>query len=215
MSSDAPAAPPKKSKKKLIIAIVLVLVLGAAGAGAWYFMSLRSAAALAQLEAEGDSAHPPEPKTHDKSKKPIFLNLENFTVNLNDPGGMRLAQIGITLRVDDPEIELAVKDQLPVVRNKILLLISGKKIEDLLTLDGKKALARQVQIATAQSIGIDISDDSAAEPAPATLPEADEHSAAPAEKSATPAGNKAAKSLKKKPAINPIKEVLFSTFIVQ
>jgi len=212
MSAEAPVAPPKKSGKKMIIVIAMVILLGGGGAGAWYFMSLRNAAALAQLEEGGDTAHVAEPKKHDKTKKPIFTTLENFTVNLNDPGGMHLAQIGVTFEVDDTDTDIAIKDHLPVVRNRILLLISAKKIEELLTLDGKNHLARQIQIATAQSIGVDIPMDDG-------VPEA-KHGEGPgtdaSHQVATPVAVKTGKAAsRKKPLTNPVREVLFSTFIVQ
>ena len=213
MSAEAPVAPPKKSGKKMIIVIAMVILLGGGGAGAWYFMSLRNAAALAQLEEGGDTAHVAEPKKHDKTKKPIFTTLENFTVNLNDPGGMHLAQIGITLEVEDTDTDIAIKDHLPVVRNRILLLISAKKIEDLLTLDGKSRLARQIQTAIAQSIGIDSKmDDGAPEPAPVPSQIEGTDTGSPHQTVTPNAGKPVGK---KRPVLNPIKEVLFSTFIVQ
>ncbi len=212
MSAEAPVAPPKKSSKKMIIVIAMVILLGGGGAGAWYFMSLRNAAALAQLEGGDDTAHVPESKKHDKAHKPIFTTLDNFTVNLNDPGGMHLAQIGITLEVEDATIDIAIKDHLPVVRNRILLLISAKKIEDLLTLDGKSNLARQIQIATAQSIGVDIPmDDGVPEATHGDGPGTDA-----SHQVAAPAAVKTGKpASRKKSVTNPVREVLFSTFIVQ
>lgn len=220
MSADAPpVAPVKKSRKKMIIAIVMVVLLGAGGAGAWYFMALRSAAAMAQLEEEeggDDTTHAAEPEKHDKDKKPIFTPLENFTVNLNDPGGMHIAQIGITFEVEDLNIDIAIKDHLPVVRNRILLLISSKKIEELLTLEGKTLLARQIRAGTAQSIGLDIPmDDGVPEPTPASSHVEGSDTGSP-HSAATPTPAKAGKpGSRKKPVVNPVKEVLFSTFIVQ
>lgn len=213
MSAEAPVSPPKKSGKRMIAVIAMVIFLGGGGAGFWYFMSLRNTAALAQLEEGNDTAHMAESKKHDKTKKPIFTTLENFTVNLNDPGGMHLAQIGITLEVENADVDTAIKDHLPIVRNRILFLISSKKIEDLLTLDGKSRLARQIQAAIAQSIGIDIKmDDGAPETAPIASQIEGMDTGSPHQTATQNAGKPVGK---KRPVLNPIKEVLFSTFIVQ
>jgi flagellar protein FliL len=213
MSADSSKSTPKKSKKKLIMAVAATMVLvGGGGAGAWFYVSAKNAAALA---AADDSEDPHQADVvskpgKDKDKKPVFTTLETFTVNLNDPSGARLAQIGIAFEVEDVNVDTMIKDHLPAVRNDILLVLSSKKIDELLSVEGKHALARKIRVVTAKAIGIDIEDDEAADRVP------EEHSDTKTEKSSQ-TGTKAPakKSIKKKAPANPIKEVLFSTFLVQ
>lgn len=184
MSSEpTPTAPPKKSSKKrlIVIAASLLLVCGAAGAAYVYMQQQKTAVPEAEVA---------------KRKAPvksIFTPLENFTVNLRDEGGDHYAQIGVTLEVEDSAVETDLKARLPALRNNILLLIASKSTEDLLTIEGKQLLARQIGVRAAQSIGIEITD--------ADLVTAPENASAPA-----PAKPK---------VVNPIKDVLFSTFLVQ
>lgn len=176
------ASPPKSAKKRLIvIAATLLLVCGAAGA-AYVYMQQQKAAVP---EAEVAKRKAPT--------KSIFTPLENFTVNLRDEGGDHYAQIGVTLEVEDAAVETDLKARLPALRNNILLLIASKSTEDLLTLEGKQLLARQIGVRAAQSIGMAITD---------------------ADLAPTPADSSASTPAKPKVA-NPIKDVLFSTFLVQ
>ena len=136
-----PAAPPKKkSSGKLIAFVAATLVAaGAAGGAAWYFMSHRGeAGSVAQAS--------------NTAFKPVFTTLEPFTVNLLDDRGERFAQVGLTLEVNDSSIDNLVKDRLPAVRNQILLLISSKRIEDLLTPEGKTQLAQEVRALTGRAL---------------------------------------------------------------
>ena len=169
--SEAVATPPAPKKKfaKLILLVLGGVLLAAGGAGgAWFALGGRPAAA----------AHAPEPEA---PKKPLFTTLEPFTVNLHDPRGERFAQVGVTLQFDDPDMEATIKDRLPAVRNNILMLISSKQMEELLTVEGKQALADQIRTQAGRALGV--------EP----------------------------KAVGKdgKPVENPIRQILFSQFIVQ
>lgn len=213
MSADSSVSPPAKSKKKLIMIVMAVAVLlGGGGAGAWFYISAKNAAALAAAEDGEDSHQADAAPKHDKNKdkKPVFTTLETFTVNLKDPSGARLAQIGIAFEVEDVSVDTTIKDHLPAVRNEILLLLSSKTIEELLSIEGKHALARKIRFVTARAIGIDVEDEEVAD---GLAPDdADGHAEKPAQKSEKA---QAKKSKKKKSPANPIKEVLFSTFLVQ
>ncbi|MGE0330453.1 MAG: flagellar basal body-associated protein FliL [Ramlibacter sp.] len=189
MSAETPAAAPKKSRKKLIIVAALGLVLASGGAGAAWFM-LRKPADGAAAVAE---KKPPA--------KPVFMPLDVFTVNLQDPRGERFAQVGVTLQLKDAATEAELKERLPAVRNEILLLLSSKRIDELLSDDGKRELAQQIRARAAHGMGLKVD-----EPAvvPAAVP-----AAAAASGAAVAAAPKAA------PVDNPVHNVLFSQFIVQ
>lgn len=183
MSSETntATAPKKSSKKRLVIvAASLLLVCGAAGAAYVY---------MQQQKAE---SHAPEVAKRKTPPKSIFTPLENFTVNLRDEGGDHYAQIGVTLELEDAAVENDLKTRLPALRNNILLLIASKRTEDLLTLEGKQLLARQIGVRAAQAIGVEITD---------------------ADLIAAPEGTASAPSKPK--IVNPIKDVLFSQFLVQ
>jgi flagellar FliL protein len=132
-SSAAVAAPaeaaPKKSKLPLIIILVVVL-LAAGGAGAWFFMA---------KNAEADDE---EPKA--ASKPPVFLPVDQFTVNLQQEDGQQFLQAAMTLRVVDQAVVDQIKAVMPEVRSRVLLLLSSKKPSQLATQEGKVNLAKEI-----------------------------------------------------------------------
>lgn len=172
-SPEAEAAAPPKSKKMLLIVAVLA-VLAVALAGGWLYLSKQNAAL--DDEEEEEVAAVVEP-----SGPPTYLPLDNMVVNLADPGGERVAQIGITLEVDSPlELE-KVKAYLPTIRSDVLMLVSQRTADELLSREGKEKLAEDVLAAASRHFS---------KPAPA-------------------------KGKKNGAAGNPVRGVLFSSFIVQ
>lgn len=188
--SDAPAAEakPPKSKKMLIIIIAAVVLLGGGGAGAFFFMK-KAKPAGEEEPAAAAHAKPAAP--------PTFLPLETLVVNLADPGGERFAQLGITLEITDPKVADSVKAFMPSIRNAVLLAVSQRTTQELLTVEGKAKLAKDIRREVSTPLGFAVEDD-----------EVEEEDPAP-KKGAKP------KKPKKTATPNPIKNVLFSSFIVQ
>jgi flagellar FliL protein len=133
---------PAKSKKLLIIVGALVVVLALAGVGAFIFISKQRAA----HDGDGEpAASEPVKVAHVVSKTPpVYLPLDSMVVNLADPGGERVAQVGITLEVIDAKASESVKAFLPTIRSGVLMLISQRTAEELLKSEGKEKLAEAI-----------------------------------------------------------------------
>ena len=138
-AAAAPASPegaaPKKSKKMLFI-IIGVVVLLLAGGGVAAFVLLKS-----------KSATPADKAAHAKpvEKKPsVFTPLDPFTVNLADREREHYLQIGLTYEVAGADISEEVKAQMPLIRSRILLLLTSKTAVDLATPEGKNRLAGEL-----------------------------------------------------------------------
>jgi flagellar protein FliL len=127
--ADAAAAP--KGKKKLFVILAAVVLLASGGGAAWYFMGHSKDAAHKEEKAKVEAP-------------PVFLPVDQFTVNLNPEGGDQFLQAAFTLQVTDNEVVEAIKLRLPDVRNRILLLLSSKKASELTTVDGKQKLANEI-----------------------------------------------------------------------
>jgi flagellar FliL protein len=104
--------------------------------------------AAADEQAEGEEAGVKDP-----SKPPIFVVLETFTVNLQNPTGDQFLQIDVTLQVRDSKFAEMIKAYMPEVRSRVLLLLSGKKASDINNVAGKQQLAREISAETAKAIG--------------------------------------------------------------
>lgn len=137
------AAPAPKSKKKLIIIIALLIVL-LAGGGAAAFMFLKHPAETAEAEEK----HEPK-KTKKKKKaaeKQTFIALDSLTANLkaSETAENRFIQLGISIALGNPKTEEELKERAPKIRNTILMIVTQKTAEELLTIGGKEALSKEI-----------------------------------------------------------------------
>ena len=135
--ADAALAPAGASKKKLLIIVLAsVLVAGGLGGGAaWYF-----------LHGKSDKADTSSSKKKQVSKAgpPVFVPIDAFTVNLQPENGEQYLQIAFTLQASSPEEMDLIKINMPKVRSRLLLLLSGKKASELNTVEGKQQLAAEI-----------------------------------------------------------------------
>lgn len=140
--ADAAAAAPAGSKKKLIIMILAaILVLGAGAGGGWYF----SQSQAAHGEEEAPAKEHKKKKKKDPEAKPEYVPVEAFTVNLQPENGEQYLQVQFTLQVAGAEQATLVKDNMALVRNRVLLLLSGKKASEINTVQGKQQLATEIK----------------------------------------------------------------------
>ena len=128
----------------MLIGLVAAVVFAGGGGGAWFF-----------LNKKGPDAAQAEPAAQKESKRaaPTYLALENMVVNLADPGGERVAQIGITLDLEGEKTVDQIKAFLPVIRSNVLVLISQRSSEELLKRDGKEKLATDVVAEVSRALG--------------------------------------------------------------
>lgn len=152
------AVPVKAGKKKLIVLIVAaLLLLGAAGAGVVFWLKARAHAAQEAEDTE-DVAGVAEDKAapkRDPKEVPVFVPLDNFTVNLADREAERYAQIGISLELNDPKAGERIKLFMPAIRNNILMVLAHKRSSELLERSGKEKLAEEVLRETERALGLD------------------------------------------------------------
>ena len=140
MSKEATLAagsPPvgRKKKGKLVIILATVVGLAAAGAGGGFWYLQRSKAANA-----ADA-----PKKAERRPARVFATLEPFTVNLRASGGSEhFLQLGVIFEVSGSEVSEAIKANMPLLRGKVLLLLSGKTSEELAGSEGKIRLAAEL-----------------------------------------------------------------------
>jgi flagellar protein FliL len=133
---QAVPASPGLLKRITVIVLIAILAAGAAGAGVWFFMSRHAPTAAS---AQTASAPPPLPA-------PLFFPLESMTINLqSDDGQQHFLRIGLTLKLNDPKVQQELADHMPEVRSRLLLALSNKHPEDLAPLEGKRALATELQ----------------------------------------------------------------------
>jgi len=132
------AKPAKKSRKGLIITLATLVLVGAGGGGTWWWMNRDAGAAHA-------TAPPP-------TRPPVFMNLDPFTVNLLEEDGEHYLQTSVVFQVADEKAVETMKSYLPVIRNRILMLLSSKRPSDLSTPAGKAKLVEELTAAVRDSV---------------------------------------------------------------
>ena len=180
-AASAPEAAPKKKGKTLLFVLIGVVVLAIAGAGGALLLLKKNAA-----DDEFDDEHEPAAaKPVDPKSAPTFLPLDTMVVNLADAGGNRYIQVGLTLQLQDSATGDAVKAFMPSIRSRVLVILSKRTADDVLSAEGKERLSADIIGAVAETMGY-------AAPKPAE-----------------------GEGKRRRAAPGPVQAVLFSSFIVQ
>lgn len=144
--TDAGASPKKSKKLLIIVAAVVLVVLLAGGAAAYLLLSGHNTPAGGEEgEVAAEKAKADKKKEKGKEAAPVFVALDAFTVNLDQEGGGQYLQAIMSVEVEDVHAGDKIKTYTPKLRNDIIRLLSGKKAADLLSRDGKEALAGEIR----------------------------------------------------------------------
>lgn len=169
-------APKKKSRFKLIMVLLsLFILLGAGGgAGYWWFYLRPEAKGIASLFSSSKSGEQTEAKeaagnkeatagkeagkggaTPSDTGRSVFkpVPLPPLMVNLADPQGSRYLKISMQVEVNSPDAIPEIEAQSARIRDALILLLSGKKAEELTTPEGKILLKNEVAARLNQVLG--------------------------------------------------------------
>ncbi|ARS49507.1 flagellar basal body-associated protein FliL [Ectopseudomonas hydrolytica] len=138
----APAAdgqPGGKSKLKLIILIVvgLLLAVGLSIGGTWFILSKGDKADDAKPAEAASPATPVRQPALYQDLMPAFV------VNFNHQGRTRYLQVSMALMSRDAAGVEKLKVHMPVLRNRLVMLLSGQDFAALQTPLGKEMLLQQ------------------------------------------------------------------------
>jgi flagellar FliL protein len=140
---EAAAVPETKKKSKMALWLILgaaIVLLGGGGFLARRYFLGSSPGATGVNAAEGAAAVIHEVKS--------VMNLEAFLVNLADMESTRFLKVTFRLGLDDANSgEEYTNDPviLAATRDKIISLLSTKTAEELLTLEGKERLRKEIR----------------------------------------------------------------------
>lgn len=140
LAEGATAAKPKGGALKLVLMVlVAVLIGGGAAGGALYFVLGNDPAATDATAA-------------DTQRPLIYRALEpELLGNIEGPGRIRFVQVGVVMAMRDPKVREAVDQHSPVIRNDLIMLLSGKTYEDLNSAEGKET-TRQEMLQTIREV---------------------------------------------------------------
>lgn len=129
------------SKKNLYIlmSIFIVLVIGVGTA----FFVLLGKISNSDPQALAPSLNATEHSNQPVEKKNIY-SLKTFVVNLADPGGKRYLRVGMVLELSESRVADEIKENLPQVSDKILMILPSKTFDDIRNFEGKTALKNEI-----------------------------------------------------------------------
>ncbi|MCB0344651.1 MAG: flagellar basal body-associated FliL family protein [Bdellovibrionales bacterium] len=137
----------KSGSKLIIIIVVVVLLLGLIGAGAFFALS---GGGGDHGDDEGDDEELEEEEELGELPGAIFP-LEVFIVNLGVKGSFLKA--AIQLEFIDPEPPPSIENNVPKVRDAIIRVLSSKKANEILSIEGKEKLRGEVVNAVNDTLG--------------------------------------------------------------
>jgi flagellar FliL protein len=128
-------------RKKTLVMVGIVFLLIMIGTSVAFFVlwgkvsdSKSNGAAFSENAKE---------KAMSAGKKKVFP-LKTFVVNLADAGGKRYLRVGIVLELNDAALSSEVEENLPHIRDKILMILPSKTFDAIKTFEGKMALKSEI-----------------------------------------------------------------------
>lgn len=142
------AAPPPRRRRlwRSIKWLLIIALLGGSGGGAWWYY-FKAQPTPAQAPSKGRPTVAPA-KSKAEPKPPQFVSLEPFTVNLLEENGDHYLQASIVLQVSDDKSGETIRAYMPVVRDRILRVLSGLHPSEILVPTGKQKLAETITAET-------------------------------------------------------------------
>ncbi len=153
-TTEGSSSAEKKSSKMLMIIIIVVLVL----------IIVLGAVAAIFLMGSDEQAQNSAPQVKEKtvSKKTrttssdvvddsrqlkdigILYPLDTFTVNLKSDSGRRYLKVTMSLELEGPELSLELDAKSPVLRDRIIRILTSKTLEEISSKKGKQKVSDQI-----------------------------------------------------------------------
>lgn len=144
---EKPAKPkkPMNPKVKLIIIVVigLLVVIGSI-VGTLQLLGVFEGGSEMVVSDEQDESAPPSQPQQAAVKPAMYFPIKPaFIVNFPSRGKQRYLQADITVMTRDPDIFTAMQTHMPLIKNRLVLLLGGQVYEELQTDEGKELLRQK------------------------------------------------------------------------
>ncbi len=136
----------------IIIALLVLIIIGGAGAFFLLFQAPSDEEIAKELEKEKEPPQEVVAPT-DEEKIGVIVELKPFIVNLEDPKARHFLKATISLEVKDDAAKDQVEKFKPKIRNDILLLLSSKTLDDVITIEGKVRLKDEIMSRVGRILG--------------------------------------------------------------
>jgi flagellar FliL protein len=140
--AKAPAAKAKGGRSPMLLVLAAAMIAAAMASGATWFLTGRHAPAK---EGSGEAAAAEGEADKPKAEQPaLYLEMTPaFVVNMADEDSMRFLQVEVQLMARDPKVVDAAKNNMPRIRNALMLLFGQQHSRDIGSRTAKEALQKQ------------------------------------------------------------------------
>jgi flagellar protein FliL len=154
VSTEEEAPAEKKSSNILMIIIIVVLVLIIIlGAVAFFLLSggdedVQQSAPQAQERSVSKTKRSAMSSNIDDSRRlndiGILYPLDTFTVNLKSDAGRRYLKVTMSLELEGAELSLELDAKSPVIRDRVIRILTSKTLEEISSKKGKQKVSNQI-----------------------------------------------------------------------
>ena len=144
----------KKSNMLMIIIIaILVLIIIVGGVVAFLLMGDDEEQAMSNNQPVTQQAAAPQKRktntalagSRPLSEIGILYPLDSFTVNLKSDSGRRYLKATLSLELSGEELSLELDAKAPVIRDRIIRILTSKTLEEISSKKGKEKVSEQIQ----------------------------------------------------------------------
>ena len=150
LDDDEVVTSPKKNKKGLIkwvlISFAIVSLVGlSVGTSIYVMKSMMKTPAEKSAEKSNDAKAKGDKAKHKEPKVAIYYKFDPpFVVNIQGQAGNSFLQLSIEAMTYDQSVSTDIDQNMPVIRNNILLLLSELTYEQVATMEGKQKLREDI-----------------------------------------------------------------------
>lgn len=149
----------KKSNKMLmiiiIVVLVLIIILGAVVAVLLMSGDDESSSSSNMSQAKERSVSQQKPRKSSMSSNDfddsrslkeigVLYPLDTFTVNLKSDAGRRYLKVTMSLELEGDELSLELDAKAPVLRDRIIRILTSKTLEEISSKKGKQKVSDQI-----------------------------------------------------------------------
>ncbi len=152
---SAPVEKKSSNMLMIIIIVVLILIIIIGAVVAFLLMGSDEEAAVSnapQAQERMADTHKSRKSTlsssFDDNRKlsdiGVLYPLDTFTVNLKSDSGRRYLKATMSLELDSPELSHELDSKAPVLRDRIIRILSSKTLEEISSKKGKQKVSQQI-----------------------------------------------------------------------
>lgn len=146
----------KKSSNMLMIIIIVVLILIIVGGAVVALLLMGDDDEVATTSSapqvqERSASKPKRARSseYEDSRKlsdiGILYPLDTFTVNLKSDAGRRYLKVTMSLELEGEELSLELDSKSPVIRDRVIRILTSKSLEEISSKKGKQKVSDQIQ----------------------------------------------------------------------